>query len=296
MQWLRGTHTHRFVGTETYEPIRLIDFDNPRANRLVVSDEVTFHGADDRRFDIVLWVNGIPLAVGETKTPFKMSLSWLDAASDITNTYEKRCAAFFVPNVFSFASDGTDFRYGAVGQPPEMWLPWGATTDDLNMPPLQRALRSVELMLRPELVLDVLRFYTLFSTAPVGDVTTRIKIIPRYPQVEAADAIVRRAKTPGLDRGLIWHHQGSGKTFLMAFAAVRLLHELEGPTVLVVLDRLDLKDDELAALQTALFYLDGKFAYAEPLRLALQNLALGRPGLQDARTDTAERVRVNAPD
>ena len=62
------------------------------------------------------------------------------------------------------------------------------------------------------------------------------------------------------------------------------------------LDRLDLKDDELAALQTALFYLDGKFAYAEPLRLALQNLALGRPGFPDARTDTAERVRVSAPD
>jgi proteasome accessory factor BC len=62
------------------------------------------------------------------------------------------------------------------------------------------------------------------------------------------------------------------------------------------LDRLDLKDDELAALQTALFYLDGKFAYAEPLRLALQNLALGRPGFPEARTDTAERVRVTAPD
>ena len=62
------------------------------------------------------------------------------------------------------------------------------------------------------------------------------------------------------------------------------------------LDRLDLKDDELAALQTALFYLDGKFAYAEPLRLALQNLALGRPGFPEAPTDTAERVRVTAPD
>ncbi len=62
------------------------------------------------------------------------------------------------------------------------------------------------------------------------------------------------------------------------------------------LDRLDLQDDELAALQTALFYLDGKFAYAEPLRLALQNLALGRPGFLEAPTETAERVRVSAPD
>ena len=62
------------------------------------------------------------------------------------------------------------------------------------------------------------------------------------------------------------------------------------------LDRLELDDDELAALQTALYYLEGKFAYAEPLRLALQNLALGRPGFGDAPTGTAERVRVTAPD
>ncbi len=62
------------------------------------------------------------------------------------------------------------------------------------------------------------------------------------------------------------------------------------------LDRLDLDDDELAALQTALYTLEGKFAYAEPFRLALQNLALGRPGFDHAPTDTAERVRVNAPD
>src|SRR6187431_1092798 len=62
------------------------------------------------------------------------------------------------------------------------------------------------------------------------------------------------------------------------------------------LDRLDLDDDELAALQTALYYLEGKFAYAEPLRLALQNLALGRVGFHEPPTDTAARVRVSAPD
>ncbi len=62
------------------------------------------------------------------------------------------------------------------------------------------------------------------------------------------------------------------------------------------LERLELDDDELAALQTALYYLEGKFAYAEPLRLALQNLALGRPGFDEPTTETAERVRVSAPD
>jgi predicted DNA-binding transcriptional regulator YafY len=62
------------------------------------------------------------------------------------------------------------------------------------------------------------------------------------------------------------------------------------------LERLDLDDDELAALQTALYYLEGKFAYSEPLRLALQNLALGRSGFAEPPTETAERVQVSAPD
>src|SRR5262249_57961940 len=62
------------------------------------------------------------------------------------------------------------------------------------------------------------------------------------------------------------------------------------------LPKLELKDDELAALQTALFLLDGKFAYAEPLRLALQNLALGRPGFNELPTETAVRVEVLDPD
>jgi len=102
--WLRGTQTHKFVGTDVYEPIRLLDFDNPRNNRLVVSDEVTFGaGPHPRRFDIVLWVNGIPLAVGETKSPVDARLSWLNAANDIHDRYEVECAAFFTPNVLSLA-------------------------------------------------------------------------------------------------------------------------------------------------------------------------------------------------
>ena len=85
--WLRGNQTHKFIGTDGYEQIHLIDFDNPRANRLVVSDEVTFGApGHERRFDLVLWVNGFPLVVGETKTPVNASVSWLNAAKDSTTS------------------------------------------------------------------------------------------------------------------------------------------------------------------------------------------------------------------
>ena len=116
------------------------------------------------------------------------------------------------------------------------------TTDEPLLPGLASVLRSAELLLRPELLLDILRTYTLSRGArrPAGGKT--VKVIPRYPQVEAVEAIVARVTRPHRRQGLIWHHQGSGKTLLMAFAAAKLRQQtdLDAPTILVVLDRLDL--------------------------------------------------------
>lgn len=241
--WLRGTRTHRFIGTTSAVPVLLIDADHPERNDLVVSDEVVFLGSNVRRYDLVLYVNGMPLVVGETKTPISQQTSWLNGALDFTTVYFKDTAAFFVPNVISFASDGKELRYGAVQQPAEQWLAWGATGDPLTEPSLAGVLRSAELLLTPKLVLEIARTYTFYEQVRIGEQTLTRKIVPRYPQVEAVDAIVARVKDPTRRRGLIWHHQGSGKTLLMAFAAARLRQErtgLDAPTIVVVLDRLDL--------------------------------------------------------
>jgi type I restriction enzyme R subunit len=243
VSWLRGLQTHRFVGTEQFAPVRLIDFDHPRKNSLVVSTEVTYRpGSEERRFDLVLWVNGFPVVVGETKTPVSKSVSWLNAAKDIHDAYEVKTPQFFVPNILSFATEGREFRYGAVRQPSEMWLPWSKTTDALPLPGMHSVMRSVELLLSPELVLDVLRTYTLFSMRSSTGGAQALKVIPRYAQVEAVDAIVKRVRDVTKRQGLVWHHQGSGKTLLMAFAAAKLRQQsdLDAPTILVVLDRLDL--------------------------------------------------------
>jgi type I restriction enzyme R subunit len=241
--WLRGQETVRFVGTDDFVPVRLIDFDHPSANSLIASTEVTYRpGTEERRFDLVLWVNGFPLVVGETKTPVSAATSWLNGAGDVHGGYENKTPGFFVPNVLSFATEGKEFRYGAIRQPPEMWLPWSQTTEPLPLPGLEAVLRSAALLLRPEMLLDIIRTYTLYSRRSSTAGGHTIKIIPRYQQVEAVDAIVSRVRDPRKRQGLIWHHQGSGKTLLMAFAAARLRQQLylEAPTILIVLDRLDL--------------------------------------------------------
>lgn len=241
--WLCGRKTIKFLDTEDYVPVRLIDFDDPRSNRLVVSTEVTFApGHEERRYDLVLFVNGFPLVVGETKTPISKHTSWLNGANDIYNGYEVKTPAFFVPNVLSFATEGKDLRYGAVRQPGETWLPWSTTTDELLLPGMASVLRSAELLLAPEMILDILRTYTLFSRRSSTQGGYVMKVIPRYPQVEAVDSIVERVRDTAKRQGLVWHHQGSGKTLLMAFAAAKLRQQLDldAPTILVVLDRLDL--------------------------------------------------------
>jgi type I restriction enzyme R subunit len=252
--WLRGHQTIKYIGADDYTPVTLIDFEDVAANRLVVSDEVIFGSPGyKRRFDIVLWINGVPVAVGETKTPVNSSVSWLNAARDIHVIYEFEAAPFFATNVLSFATDGRELHYGAVGQPPEHWLQWGSTADPWDLAGAERVLRSVDLLLNPRQILSILRDYVLYDRAKVGGRSILTKLIPRYPQVEGVESIHDRVLDASRRQGLIWHYQGTGKTLLMAFAALRLLNDpnVGGPTVLIVLDRIDLVEQTVRQFQTA---------------------------------------------
>ena len=247
---LRGQLPVKFVGETDHTPIQFIDFEDLSQNSFVVSDEVTFGTpGNSRRFDVVLFVNGFPLVVIETKTPVKANVSWLNAARDIANVYEPERPTYFAPNGVCVATEGRELHYGAVGHPAESWLMWGSTEDPYDLSGFERVKRSVDLLLTPERVLSILRDFTLFEQVPGGGLR---KLIPRYPQVEAAEAIVRRVLDGGR-QGLVWHYQGTGKSLLMAFAALMLLNDEEvgGPTIVVVLDRLDLIEQIERQFKTA---------------------------------------------
>jgi len=255
MSWLQGRESHQFVGEAFDEPIRLVDFENPLSNRLVVSDEVTFGVPGHTcRFDIVLWVNGFPLAVGEAKTAVSTRVSWLKGAKDIRGTYEVRWPQFFVPNVLSFATEGREFHYGAVGQDVAKWQMWGSTSDSARLSGWQRVRRSVELLLAPGTLLDVLDGFTVFelegrhSAAP-----ELVKIVARYPQYEAVQAIHERARDPHRRQGLVHHTQGSGKTLAMVFAAAKLLKDpaMHNPTIILIADRVQLVAQTYDQFRTA---------------------------------------------
>lgn len=196
--WLRGEQTAAFAGHPYHEPVKLIDFENPENNSFMVSDEITYGpGVKKSRFDIVLWVNGIPLVVGETKTNTNHAVSWVKGAKDIHDVYERKAPAFFVPNVLSFASDGKEFFFGAVRQPIDKWSPWGSMDSAATLDGWPRVKLGVELLLSPFQVLTMLYDYTLYEKSDKDGVARFFKILARYPQVHAAEAIYDRVLEPG---------------------------------------------------------------------------------------------------
>ncbi|GAB7079135.1 type I restriction endonuclease subunit R [Megalodesulfovibrio paquesii] len=244
-EWLRGEKSMPFGERGEHTPVRLMDFENLSNNDCVVTSQWVYPVREGgRRFDIVLVVNGIPLVIGEAKTPVRPAVTWLDAASDIHHGYERSVPQMFVPNVLSFATEGKCFRYGSVRMPLDLWGPWheGDNKAEGTLADVQRSIRA---MLRPQVVLDILQNFTLFATDKKH---RRIKIICRYQQYEAANLMVERVVKGFPKKGLIWHFQGSGKSLLMVFAAQKLrMHPALGnPTVMIVVDRIDL-DTQISA-------------------------------------------------
>ena len=247
-EWLRGEKSMPLGKDGEHITIHLIDYDDHSQNKYVVSQQVPSMGGKNAFFDLVLYVNGIPLVVGEVKTPVRASISWQDGAADFMGGdkhYWHNQSAFFVPNLLCFATEGKTFSYGAINAGFKHWMPWYSTSDGDNVPQgMKTVLSSSDRLLQPQTLLELLQSFALYSTAKLANSSSaiKIKLLPRYPQYEAAKQIVERVKFGKIRKGLIWHFQGSGKSLLMLYAAKMLKadQELKNPTVIVVVDRVDL--------------------------------------------------------
>lgn len=237
--WLTGERSMPFGKNGEHVTIRLLDFAEMARNEFVVTNQYTYRaGATEKRADLVLLVNGIPLVVIEAKTPVRASQSWLDGAIQVHEDYERNAPELFVPNLLSVATEGKELRYGSIGLPVELWGPWRIETES-PPPALQEVSKSLDSLLRPHVLLDLLANFTCYAT---DKKKRRIKIVARYQQYDGVNKIVERVVAGQPKKGLIWHFQGSGKSLLMLFAArkLRLHPALRNPTVIIVVDRIDL--------------------------------------------------------
>lgn len=241
-KWMVGDKTMPFGENNRHVPVKLIDFEDLSQNSYIVTNQFRIHHRETKIPDVVFLINGMPIVIGEAKTPIRPSISWLDGANEIHNIYENAVPQLFVPNVLSFATEGKELFYGAIRCPLEFWAPWRVADED-NV--LAKTLGLAEIgkelsdLLKPARLLDIMQNFSLFTT---NKKKQRMKVIPRFQQYEGANKIVERVIDGRIKKGLIWHFQGSGKSLLMVFAAQKLRRapELKSPTVIVLVDRTDL--------------------------------------------------------
>ncbi len=255
---------------------QVIDFDTPASNDwLAVNQFTVSEGQHTRRPDVVLFVNGLPLAVIELKNPADENATVWSAFQQL-QTYQAQIPALFATNAVLLASDGVQARIGSLGAGKEWFKPWRTITGREAAPPQKPELQVVlQGVFEQRRFLDLLRFFLVFedSAAPGGGGGKLVKKMAGYHQFHAVNAAVeetlraaqslapnrvaeppgryeagkRRGGEPGDRRvGVIWHTQGSGKSLTMAFYAGRvILHPaMANPTLVVLTDRNDL-DDQL---------------------------------------------------
>jgi type I restriction enzyme R subunit len=238
----------RADGTIGGELVRLVDFDDPTANDWLAVNQVTVveQGAK-RRADVVLFVNGLPLAVLELKNPGAANAK-LEGAHQQLWTYKNEIPSLFRTNAVLMISDGLIARIGSLTANLERFMPWRTVT---GMDVAPKGLPELETVLQG--VFDHRRFLALVRDFIVfGDTGGDLaKILAGYHQFHAVRHAVTRtvaATRPMGDRkaGVIWHTQGSGKSLLMAFYAGQVVRhpDLVNPTLVVLTDRNDL-DEQL---------------------------------------------------
>ena len=240
-QWMLGDKTMPFGENNRHVSIKLIDFDDIGKNSFIVTNQYRVRARETKIPDLVFFINGLPVVVGEAKTPVRPSVSWLDGAHEVHYIYENSIPQLFVPAIFSFATEGKELFYGSVRCPLQLWSPW-RIEDEENILPIKSLTevgKQLGHLMHPKILLDILQNFALFAT---DKKKRRIKIVCRYQQYEGANKIVQRVSEGQIKKGLIWHFQGSGKSLLMVFAAQKLrkMQELKSPTVIIVIDRVDL--------------------------------------------------------
>ena len=229
--------------------VRVFDFDNPDNNDWVAVNQFTVvEGQHNRRPDVLIFVNGLPIAVMELKNPADENATIWTAFQQI-QTYKAQIPSLFAYNELLIISDGMEARVGSLTADAERFMPWrtieGEELAPAGMVQLQVVIQG---LLDKRRLLEFIRYFVVFEDEGGGVLTKKIAGYHQFHAVNRALATTIQASAETGDRrvGVVWHTQGSGKSLTMAFYAGRLVLEprLENPTIVVITDRNDL-DDQL---------------------------------------------------
>ena len=232
-------------GEERSVLVYLVDYKKPQNNAFYVVNQYTYiENGNNRRPDVILYINGLPLVLMELKSPSKDEVGAENAYNQIRN-YMQDIPSMFIYNAICVISDLYTNKAGTITSGLDRFMEWKTKDGDYENTAFAQFDTFFEGMFQIERLLDILKNFILFS----GDSQKPIKILAGYHQYFAVRKAVEKAVTATNSDGrggVFWHTQGSGKSLSMVFYAHLLQEALDSPTIVVMTDRIDL-DDQLYA-------------------------------------------------
>lgn len=234
----------------------LVDFTHPDRNEFVVANQLTVtENNQEKRPDVVLFINGLPLVVIELKNPADENAT-VDSAFRQIQTYKDAIPSLFAYNTFCVIADGLEARAGSISASKSRFTAWKSADGKTEASHLVGQLEVlINGMLNKETLLDLVRHFIVFEKTSKKDPATgqisihTVKKLAAYHQYYAVNAAVRTtleasAENGSRKAGVVWHTQGSGKSLSMVFYTGKIVQALDNPTIVVITDRNDL-DDQL---------------------------------------------------
>lgn len=233
--------------------VKIIDFEHPYNNTFKAINQFTVIHKAEKRPDIIVFVNGLPLVVIELKSAVREEATIQDGFLQI-KTYQDIIKPLFHYNAFSIISDGVNARFGSITADFDYYMQWkkidmdSPIVDELHIAQINTLIKG---LLHKERLLDVVKNFTFFAGG-------KAKIISAYHQyygMKKAIQSVVHAVDGDKRGGVVWHTQGSGKSFSMVFLSAGLIQKLNSPTIVVVTDRNDLDEQIHGTFSSATEYL-----------------------------------------
>lgn len=269
-----GVEVRFFDGREDRDDIvYLLDYANPDNNDFHVVNQWTFVEYSEKRPDVIVFVNGMPLVLFELKSPSREETDASEAYLQLRN-YMRHIPSLFVPNVFCVMSDMSETRVGTITADEDRYVAWKSADGDYSQTQSAKWDTMLDGMLRKDRLLDIVKNFICFN----NNASASIKILAAYHQYFAVRKAVDRAReaVEGDGRiGVFWHTQGSGKSLSMVFFAHLLQEKLDSPTIVVITDRNDLDDQLFGQFSRCASFLRQTAVRADT-RSHLKELLVGR--------------------
>ena len=275
MDYLQNGIPVRFFvdGEERSSIVYLVDYKNPDNNSFIIANQWTFIENSNKRPDVILFLNGLPVVLVELKSPSREETDASEAYRQLRN-YMQEIPSMFIYNAICVMSDQLTSKAGTITSGEDRFMEWKTKDGDYENTQFAQFDTFFEGMFNKERLLDIIKNFICFSNEGINS----FKILAGYHQyfaVRKAIESTKRATVTDGKGGVFWHTQGSGKSLSMVFYAHLLQEALDSPTIVVITDRNDLDDQLYGQFAKCKEFLRQEPIHAES-RENLKSLLAGR--------------------